>query len=241
MRGFRICRIVSRSEASGTALAESCGAKWSSVPRFTGSEDIIITAVSDDSLAGVLRAVTCSASTLVAHTAGSFGLDVFPSHLKHKGVFYPLQTFSENRQINFENLPFFLEASDKKSLSLMTGLARSAGGRVYITTSEERRKIHLAAVFVCNFTNHMFTLGRDIAGSAGLTFDILEPLVNETVSKAFELGPQESQTGPAYRFDKSTLKRHIDLLSFSPEMQKIYRELTQSIINYYNREENDQF
>ena len=97
------------------------------------------------------------------------------------------------------------------------------------------------AVFVCNFTNHMLTLGKDIACNAGVTFDVLEPLVNETVTKAFELGPENSQTGPAYRFDKGTIKRHIDLLSFSPEMQNIYRQLTRSIINHYKREGNDQF
>jgi len=241
LSGFRICRIVSRSEAAGPALAASCGAKWSSVCKFIDSEDIIITAVSDDSLAEVLDSVICSDRTLVAHTAGSYGLDIFPARIKHRGVFYPLQTFSANRQINFENLPFFLEASGKRSLSLMTDLARSAGGRVFNMGTEERKMIHLAAVFVCNFTNHMLTLGKDIACNAGVTFDVLEPLVNETVTKAFELGPENSQTGPAYRFDKGTIKRHIDLLSFSPEMQNIYRQLTRSIINHYKREGNDQF
>jgi len=241
LSGFTICRIVSRSEDEGPALAASCDAKWSSVCKFTDSEDIIITAVSDDSLSEVLDTVICSDGTIVVHTAGSYGLDIFPIRLRHKGVFYPLQTFSANRQMNFENLPFFLEASDSMALSVMTDLARLAGGRVFNTGTEERRMIHLAAVFVCNFTNHMFTLGKDIAVSAGVTFDVLEPLVIETVSKAFELGPEKSQTGPAYRFDKGTIKRHIDLLSFSPEMQNIYRELTRSIINYYKREGNDQF
>jgi predicted short-subunit dehydrogenase-like oxidoreductase (DUF2520 family) len=233
MSGCKICKIVSKTENNGHALAQSCDALWSSEYDFTDSEEIIIAAVPDDKLAEVLKRIRCSENTVVAHTAGSLGLDVFPSFLKHKGVFYPLQTFSANRQIEFRDLPFFLEASDTFSSVILKDLAVSMGGKVHFIDTEHRRLLHTAAVFVCNFTNHMLTAGKQIAEKAGLSFEVLEPLINETVAKALETGPENSQTGPAYRFDKGTIKRHIDLLSFSPELQGIYKEVTKSIMKSY--------
>ncbi|NLJ42013.1 MAG: DUF2520 domain-containing protein [Bacteroidales bacterium] len=235
----RIIKIVSKSEKSSRNLASTCNASWSSDYSFTGSEDIIITAVPDDALREVLPKVKCSSDSIVVHTAGSQGLDVFPSGLKHTGVFYPLQTFTQGRPVRFKDLPFFLEASDQVSSDLMTDLASLLGGEVHFTDHSERQIIHLAAVFACNFPNHMFTVCKKITEKAGLSFNIMKPLINETVSKALELGPENSQTGPAFRSDKETIKRHIDLLSFSPELQKIYEDITESIIRKYSKATND--
>lgn len=240
--GCRILRIVSKNEHNGRDLASSCNASWSQDFNFNDSEDIIITAVTDDALREVLGAVRCGSRTVVAHTAGSPGLEVFPSGLKHTGVFYPLQTFTQGRKVRFNDLPFFIEASDQFSSSVMTDLARILGAQVHYTDRSSRQMLHLAAVFACNFTNHMLTAGKKITERAELPFDVMKPLINETVSKALEIGPENSQTGPAFRSDDETIKKHIDLLSFSPELQKIYLDITGSIKRKYSKTaKDDQF
>jgi predicted short-subunit dehydrogenase-like oxidoreductase (DUF2520 family) len=233
MSGFKIQKVVSRTRKTGRALALSCNASWSPECDFSDAEDLIIVAVPDDKLPGILSNIKCPDDSVVAHTAGSLGLDIFPAFLKHTGVFYPLQTFSYNRKILFRDLPFFLEASDPVSSRILNEVAESISGRVHFTDTDHRRLLHIAAVFVCNFTNHMLTAGKQITEKAGFPFEVLEPLINETVTKAVENGPENSQTGPAYRSDKGTIKKHIDLLSFSPELQGIYKEVTKSIMKFY--------
>jgi predicted short-subunit dehydrogenase-like oxidoreductase (DUF2520 family) len=234
MSGFKIQQIVTRTEKVGQALAESCNASWSADFHFTGSEDVIIAAVTDDKLPEVLDRIICHENTIVAHTAGSLGLDIFPSRIRHTGVFYPLQTFSENRKIEFHDLPFFLEATDSFSAEILKHLTESIGGKVRFVDTEHRRLLHIAAVFVCNFVNHMLTAGKQLTEKAGFQFEVMEPLIKETILKAMESGPENAQTGPAYRFDNGTIKKHIDLLSFSPELQDVYKEITRSIKRFYN-------
>lgn len=233
MSGCKIKKIISRTGIGGRDLALSCNASWSSEYVFSDSEDLIIVAVPDDKILQVLAAIKCPDNTVVAHTAGSLGLDVFPVFLKHTGVFYPLQTFSEHRKISFRDLPFFLEASDPFSSGILRDIAELISSNVHFLDTEHRRFLHVAAVFACNFTNHMLTAGKQITEKAGISFEVLEPLINETVMKAIETGPENSQTGPAFRSDKGTIKRHIELLSFSPELQDIYKEMTKSIIKFY--------
>jgi len=233
MSGCKIQKIVTKGGKSGPALALLCNASWSPEYNFSDSEDLIIVAVPDDKLSEILTRIKCQVKTVVAHTAGSLGLDVFPASLKHTGVFYPLQTFSENRNISFRDLPLFLEASDAYSSGILKEVAESIGSKGHFIDTEQRRLLHLAAVFACNFTNHMLTAGKQITEKAGFSFKVLEPLINETVVKALEAGPEHSQTGPAYRSDKGTIKRHIDLLSFSPELLGIYKEVTKSIMKFY--------
>jgi predicted short-subunit dehydrogenase-like oxidoreductase (DUF2520 family) len=235
--GYRIDLIVSATEKRGRPLAVSRKAEWSSELVFPESTKVILVSVPDHSLKEVLHSIRCSPETLVAHTAGSFGLDIFPDHLRHKGIFYPLQTFSQNRKVNFTDLPILLEASDDESAEILKSLAESLYGKVYFVDINQRIMLHLAAVFVCNFTNHLFTEGREIASRAGFPFEILVPLIKETVSKAIEDGPENSQTGPAVRHDDNTIEKHLDLLSFSPDLQGIYKNMTKSIIEYYNRKD----
>lgn len=228
----KIDLIVSQSEISGRLLADSCNALWSPDLIFPDSTNIIIVAVPDHRLKNVLDIISCSPDTLIVHTAGSFGIDVFPVHIQRRGIFYPLQTFSKERKVVFKDLPFLLESSDKKSCAVLKELAESIKGKVYFADYEHRRMLHIAAVFVCNFTNHMFTIGGEIALKAGFSYEVLEPLVKETVLKAMDIGPEKSQTGPAVRNDQNTIGKHLELLSFDPELQKIYSELTRSIIKY---------
>ncbi|MGD0756450.1 MAG: Rossmann-like and DUF2520 domain-containing protein [Bacteroidales bacterium] len=236
--GFTIDRIVSETETRGRSLADFCNALWSADLFFPDSTEVLIVAVPDHRLKSVLDKLECAPGTLVVHTAGSFGLDVFPEHIKHKGIFYPLQTFSKSRKISFPDLPFLLESSDVESSVILKNLVESIGGKVHFVDTEQRRILHVSAVFACNFTNHMLTLGKDVALKAGFQFDILAPLIKETFSKAMDSGPENSQTGPAVRHDQNTIEKHLELLSFSPELQKIYNEVTQSIIEYYKKKDN---
>jgi predicted short-subunit dehydrogenase-like oxidoreductase (DUF2520 family) len=232
--GYCIDLIVSENEAKGKSLADYCKAEWSNDLVFPNSTKVIIVAVPDHRLKSVLESVTCCQETLVSHTAGSFGLDIFPEKIQRRGIFYPLQTFSKGRKVSFFDLPFLLESSDDESAGILKTLAESIGGKVHFVDTEQRRMLHLAAVFVCNFTNHMLTLGREVALKADYPFEILTPLIKETISKALDTGPENSQTGPAVRNDRNTIEKHLELLSFSSDLQKIYQEISQSIIEYYN-------
>jgi predicted short-subunit dehydrogenase-like oxidoreductase (DUF2520 family) len=232
--GFPIDKIVSETKYSGMLLADACQATWSSDLLFGDSTKIIIVAVPDHKLKSVLGNLKCAPGTLVVHTAGSFGFDIFPEHIKHKGIFYPLQTFSKGRKVNFTDLPFLLESSDDESSAILRKLVESIHGEVHFIDTDHRKMLHLAAVFICNFTNHMLTMGKEVALKAGFSFDLLAPLLKETVSKAIDSGPENSQTGPAVRHDRNTIEKHMELLSYSSELQKIYNEMTLSIAEYYN-------
>jgi len=234
-KGHQVQQIVSTGEKHGRSLAEKFNAGWSNNLIFPDSTQIIIVAVPDHSLKEVLDGIKCSKRTIVAHTAGSFGLEVFPESLKNIGVFYPLLTFSKEIKTDFTGIPVFIESSDHDSESVLKSLAESMGCSVHFTDTEHRRLLHVAAVFVSNFTNYMFTAGKEVASKAGFSFEVLKPLILETVKKALELGPENSQTGPAVRYDLNTIEKHLDLLSFSPELKDVYGEITKAIIHYYKR------
>lgn len=231
--GHPIELVVSRTEKSGRELAESVSATWSDKLVFPQSTAIIIVAVPDHSLTSVLENLLCGEKTVVAHTAGSYGLNIFPARIVSKGVFYPLQTFSAGREINFKEVPILLEADDEDSRKMLNDIASSLSTKIEFVSSERRRWIHLAAVFACNFTNHMLTAGYDIASNAGAGDDILKPLIRETVAKALEAGPSNSQTGPAFRNDFNTIEKHLELLSDNLAFRDLYKHITSSIIEYY--------
>jgi predicted short-subunit dehydrogenase-like oxidoreductase (DUF2520 family) len=231
--GFTIDLIVSESGKSAKLLADSCNAQWSAELAFPETTSAIIVAVPDIKLGKVAGSIKCSSETLVAHTAGSYSIDIFPEHILRKGVMYPLQTFSLNRKISFSGLPFLIESSDGDSFSFLREIVEAVSGKVYSFDQDQRRVLHLAAVFVNNFTNHLLTYGKEITGKADLPFELLSPLIRETIAKALETGPEISQTGPAVRNDRNTIEKHLELLSFSPGLQRIYTDLTESIIDYY--------
>jgi predicted short-subunit dehydrogenase-like oxidoreductase (DUF2520 family) len=235
-KGHSIIHVVSPHRETGEKTALEYGATWSDKPLFADNTDIVIVAVPDHILGEVLASVKCSSKTVVAHTAGSFGLEIFPSGIVRRGVFYPLQTFTHGRIVSFPEIPLFTEAEDSYSESLLLSLGESLGCRVYRSDLPHRQLLHVAAVFVSNFTNYMLTSGKEISGKAGFSFDILQPLIIETVNKALQNGPDNSQTGPAVRYDLNTIEKHRELLSFSPELRKIYTEISGSIMKHYKQE-----
>ncbi len=233
--GCKIDTVISKSEVNGLQLANDCNASWTNRYSIPESTDLVIVSVPDSQLKSVLGKLKYRHGTILAHTAGSSGLDVFPEEVEHKGVIYPLQTFSKNRKVKFSELPVFIEASDSHTSKVLSEIAGSFGANVYFADTEHRQKLHLAAVFACNFTNHMLTLGKKLAYDAGYSFEELKPLIEETFLKASELGPDNSQTGPAVRNDKNTVRKHLELLSYDRDLKRIYREISGSIFTYYNR------
>lgn len=235
--GHKILQIASRNITVGQSLAQKVNAEWTGTLKFRDDPDFIIVAVSDNSLEDVLKRIECSEKSIIVHTAGSYGLEVFPGNILKKGVFYPLQTFSKDRRIDFREVPFLIEASDNEVRNEIIKLAGLLSGRVIDSDTRQRRMIHLAAVFACNFVNHMLALSGKIAGKGSFPFSMLHPLIRETVSKALETDPVLSQTGPAVRNDFNTIGKHMELLYFSPEIRKLYKEITDSIIDFYRKHE----
>lgn len=189
---------------------------------------LYIYAVSDNALPEIL-AHELAPNALHVHTAGSVDLGVFPSHKPHCGVLYPLQTFSKNKELNFRDVPLFVEATTAQDAELLVQLASLLSNQVYRTTSAQRRQLHLAAVFACNFVNHLYAIANELVVSSELPFEVLRPLIAETASKIATLSPREAQTGPAIRRDSSVLQKHTSMLAGFPEYQEIYTMLSRSI------------
>jgi len=187
--------------------------------------DVTIIAVSDDAIAEVSSKI---ANSLVVHTSGSVAMTSLKSKGR-KGVFYMLQTFSKDKIIEFSEVPFCLEAENEQDYALLATLAQSIGEKVYPVSSEQRKALHVAAVFVNNFTNHMYKTGSDICTEYKVPFAILEPLIKETAAKIESLSPAAAQTGPAIRKDQKTIKEHLALLN--KQQQEIYTIVTKSIQN----------
>ena len=190
--------------------------------------DAYIIAVKDSALQEVISKVTKGReSSLFLHTAGSMPLSVFDGYTQHGGVLYPMQTFSMEREVDFREIPLFIEASDAESLQQIRALADGISQHVYELSTADRRYLHLAAVFACNFVNHCYTLAADVLAQKGLPFDVMLPLVDETARKVHELSPKAAQTGPAIRGDQNVMKAQAALLD-TPE-RTIYELLSKSI------------
>ena len=192
--------------------------------------DVFIVAVKDDALADVIsKATKGRAEQLFVHTGGSMPLTLFAGHTSRYGVFYPMQTFSKERLVDFSDIPIFLEASDAQSLATLHVLAESISRSVYELNSDDRKFLHLAAVYACNFANHCYALSARLLEQKGLPFSVMLPLIDETARKVHELHPLDAQTGPAVRYDEQVISRQHHLLDGQQQLQQVYDVLTQSI------------
>lgn len=188
--------------------------------------DVYILAVSDDAIAG-LSAQLPFEGRLVVHTSGSMPLEALD--LKNRGgVFYPLQTFSKAKAVDFSQIPICVEAATEPDYALLETAARALSEQTYRIDSAQRRTLHVAAVFASNFSNHMYKLAADLCANNHMPFDILKPLIQETAHKILSLPPRDAQTGPAIRHDQKTIAAHLELLQ-EPSQRAIYQLLTQSI------------
>lgn len=194
--------------------------------------DIYIIAVSDDVVKRVSEKLPFS-NRFVVHTSGSVSMHDLDKK-NTRGVFYPLQTFSKNISLNFENVPFCIESEEKLKLSDLKDLAASLGSPSYKINTEQRRILHLSAVYINNFTNQLYRIAHEISDAKSINFDILKPLILETAKKVQEQSPYMAQTGPAKRNDKKTIKRHLKLIE-NEQHKAIYKLLTESIQKTHGR------
>ena len=172
------------------------------------------------------------------HTAGSMPMSVFKGMAQHYGVLYPMQTFSKQREVDFSIIPCFVEANDEFAKKQIEGLAREISGRVYQLSSEDRKYLHLSAVFACNFANHCYAISQELLEEHGIPFDVMLPLINETAAKVHEMMPKDAQTGPAVRYDENVIDKQSKLLKNHPHFKKVYDSMSKSIhgLNALNAE-----
>lgn len=192
--------------------------------------DLYLICVSDGSISDVSKLITKD-NCLVAHTSGSLPKEILTGNYR-KASFYPLQTFSKSVDLNYAEIPFFIEAENKKDVELLQDLAESISEKVMVSTYEKRKYIHLTAVFACNFVNHLFARAKEISDSQEIPFDYFLPLIKETTDKIEILEPKFAQTGPAVRNDERVLKAHEDLIK-DEEQLKIYKVMNESIKEMY--------
>ncbi|KIX22785.1 hypothetical protein SY27_02930 [Flavobacterium sp. 316] len=190
--------------------------------------DVYIISVSDNAIAEVASNLPFK-NRLVVHTSGTSELSVLDNK-NRKGVFYPLQTFSKSKVVDFSTIPICLETENESDYKTLEILANLISKKAYAISSEQRKSLHVAAVFVCNFVNHLYQIGNQICNENRVPFEILQPLIIETANKITELSPKEAQTGPALRNDTKTIEKHIEFLQNS-NYQELYKLLTQSIQN----------
>ena len=230
MAHCEVAQIYSRqlSHAQALATAIGCPDVTSDLHALCPDADAYIIAVRDDAIADVIAA-TPDNGALWIHTSGSKPLDLFHGHRSHYGVMWPMQSFSRERVEPLDEVHFFIEASDAASLSRLRELCEAVSRHVVETDSKQRRMLHVASVFSCNFTNHMWTLASEVLADAGLPFDAMMPLIRTTVGKLEHLSPAQSQTGPAIRHDIQVMDSHMAMLD--GDKREIYHLISQSIMN----------
>lgn len=206
---------------------------------YDADSDFTIIAVSDMAIATVARAIPPTRG-IIAHTSGSTPLSVLIEKGNQTGVFYPLQTFSKDADLDYSTIPFFIEGANDSVQKKLYELAASISCNVSLIDSEQRRALHTASVFACNFTNHLWALCDSLLHKNGMNFNVVRPLIAETLRKTGKMSPFDAQTGPAVRQDTNTISAHLSLLQNDEELKNIYTLLTQSIISHhtYNKTNN---
>ena len=232
--GCSVMQIFSRTLLSAQTLAMEIGAEYTNdFTEIALDADIYIYAVSDDALSAVIQNVSVK-NGLHIHTCGSVEMNVFAGAKENFGVLYPFQTFSKQKQVDLKNVPFFIEANSTENLIILENFAKKISEKVYKISSEQRKIVHLTGVFACNFTNYLWNISYKLLKDNDLPFEILMPLIEESVDKLHYLSPQQAQTGPAVRGDKNVIANHLQLLENHKNIQQIYKILTKEIEHTFN-------
>ena len=226
-----IVQVYSRTMAAAKQLAERLNAvPTDDLETITNDADLYIIALKDSVLDEVIGKICPNRSEkLFVHTAGSMPIDVFRGRTERYGVLYPMQTFSKTRIVDFRNIPVFVEANSISTMQTIIGEAQSVSDNVQELSSADRRHLHLAAVWACNYVNHCYDLAAEVLQKVGLPFDVMLPLTDETARKVHELSPREAQTGPAIRYDENIIEAQMQLMNDNPKAQKIYELMAKSI------------
>lgn len=229
--GWQVVQVYSRTEASASELASRLGVPFvTSLEAVCTDADVYLVMVKDAVLQELIPAVVKGREgALFVHTAGSVSMSVWENHARRYGVLYPMQTFSKAREVDFAFVSFFVEANGETELLRLKEMASSLSPKVYEATSAQRTYLHMAAVFACNFANHMYALSAHLLEKNGLPFDAMLPLIDETARKAHVLSPKDAQTGPAVRRDTNVMNKHLEMLAGEPKMKEIYKIISNSI------------
>ncbi len=229
----RIRQVYSRTFNNAQALAEKLrdAKATDDLSQILPDADIYIISIKDDSIGEIAQKLSPN-NALWLHTSGSVNMEVLSALSPRYGVFYPMQTFSKNAPLEMSEVPLFIEGSSQEVEKEIESFAAKTFDKVYHADSELRRKMHIAAVFSCNFTNYMWVIADELLRKEGLTFDVMKPLMEETLRKAFANTPEQGQTGPAVRGDKNIMEKHEALLSESD--REVYRLLSDRIFTHFN-------
>lgn len=231
--GHEIVWVYSRTGTSAKYLADLVQCLFTTdITQLPTDADLYVYALKDDVLPDIVKQVIAPQAIHV-HTAGSVPMAVLAANKVRYGVLYPLQTFSKQRLADFHSIPLFVEASDAVTLDVLLSVARQLSRRVYEADTCQRKQLHLAAVFACNFVNCMYSNAERIVQRAGIPFDVLLPLIDETAAKVHYLTPAEAQTGPAVRCDRTVMDRHVADLEDGMQ-RNVYRLLSEDIYVYNN-------
>ncbi len=228
--GMNICQIYSRTENSASTLGKLLNIPYTTdKTKVIGTADVYFCCVKDSEIENALNSISFNNGLLV-HTAGSVPIEVLQSFSENVGVFYPLQTLSKEKKIEWKKIPLYLEANTPENIYKLHQIAEKISDCVFDINSEQRGKIHLAAVFCSNFVNHLYTLSDELLAESGFKFQQLIPLIEETTEKVKTLSPIEAQTGPAVRFDENIINKHLNILRKQPDQKaEIYSLLSKSI------------
>ena len=224
-------QVFSRSAARAHALAGKVSTAYTTdLTQIEPAADLYILAVPDDAISGVSRslAATIKTGAAVVHTSGSVASEALTEHADH-GVFYPLQTFTAGKPVDWSRIPVLLTASTDTLLAKLRDVTAAMQCPAHLISDDQRAVLHLAATIACNFTNHMYSVAQTLLDEHQLDFDLLQPLITETAQKVRELPPRKAQTGPAIRGDQKTLQKHMALLQGKPQLAILYALISRSI------------
>lgn len=230
-KGLPVAQVVSRTAEHAQSLAETLGVRWTDDwAEILPDADWLLIAVRDDAIAEVGRALAPYApSALATHTSGATSGAVLKPYFRRFGVFYPLQSFSFERTPAWSKIPFCVDAQSDEDVLFLKKIAKTIGNLVYQVNDEQRAALHVAAVFANNFANRCFAIAEKLLDEKDLPFEMLHPLMEETLAKALHDSPERMQTGPAARGDADTIRRHLELLKNRPEWRELYEKLSVSI------------
>lgn len=227
LKNIPLAQIFGRNSEELKKISEELHVPYST--EHLEDADLYIICVSDNSVEKVSEMIT-KKDCLVAHTSGSLPKEILSGEYR-KSSFYPLQTFSKSKELDYEKIPFFIETENEEDKQLLFELASQISDNVMESSHEKRKYIHLTAVFACNFVNHLFARAKEISDSQEIPFDYFLPLIDETVKKIHEIEPKKAQTGPAVRNDVRVLELHEQLLK--DESLEIYKTMNHSIQKMY--------
>ena len=236
--GENLCQIYSRTLDSARQLGMKTGISYTAEANEVYPDgDIYIFCVSDDVLPSIIKTIRMPDDALLLHTSGSQPMDVFKSYSKHYGVIYPVQTFSKKRELDFREIPLCVEGNTDPVKERIKKFAEKLSDKIYEIDSVQRKELHLAAVFACNFPNYLYQVAGKLLEDKGLSFAMLRPLIFETAHKVMLLNPEEAQTGPAKRGDESIMNMHKNMLKNDKDLLKIYTILSEGIKETQDKEE----